>query len=92
MTDDVVKPATDLALSMTETASSPSAAAARMRAFRRRRRKGLRCLRVQIGPAEIDRLIANRYLGPTERENVEAIETAASWFLSDALMAGIRNV
>ena len=65
-----------------EPASPPSAAALRMRAFWRRRRKGDRCVQVQIGRREIDRLIATGYLGPEERDDLEGIEAAASWFLA----------
>jgi hypothetical protein len=74
------------ALSMTEAVLS-SHGAARMRTYRRRRRKGMRCVQIQIGPADIDRLIERGYLGPTEREDFEAIEAATSAFLSDALFA-----
>jgi hypothetical protein len=69
-----------------EPASPPSAAALRMRAFRRRRRTGSRCVQIQIGPREIDRLIAKGYLGPQEREDLEGIGAAASWFLAEALL------
>ena len=56
-----------------------------MRAFRRRRRTGNRCVQVEIGAREIDRLIAKGYLGPHEREDLEGIGAATSWFLAEAL-------
>jgi hypothetical protein len=80
------------ALNTTEAASLCSGAAARMRILRRRRREGMRCVRVQIGPADIDRLVATGYLGPIERGDHKAIEVATIWFLSDALTCGIRDV
>ena len=61
-------------------------AALRMRAFRRRRRTGDRCVQIQIGPREIDRLIAKGYLGRQEREDLKGIGAAASWSLAEALL------
>ena len=57
-----------------------------MRAFRHRRRRGVRCVRVQVGRAEVDGLVAKGYLPPGDRENTEALEFAASSFISDALL------
>jgi hypothetical protein len=56
-----------------------------MRRYRKRQRCGERCVRVLIGVAEIDRLIEKGYLGPAEREDVEALEFAASSALSALL-------
>jgi hypothetical protein len=75
----------DQNLDATETASSSSRGAARMRTYRRRRRRGTRCVRVAVSPTDIDGLIAKGYLGPDEREDRQAIGAGASWFLSDAL-------
>jgi hypothetical protein len=60
-----------------------------MRLYRKRQRRGERCVRIPIGPAEIDRLIEKGYLGPGEREDVEALEFAASSFnVSDTEKSG----
>ena len=61
--------------------------AQRMRRYRKRQRRGLRSVRIVISRAEIDRLIEKAYLGPAEREDAEALEFAASSFLSDALLS-----
>ena len=74
----------NMALDMTEMAHL-SGTAARMRAYRRRRRRGKRCVQVQIGATDIDSLIAKGYLSPTERGDFEAIEAAVGLFFSDAL-------
>jgi hypothetical protein len=60
--------------------------AARMKLYRERRRRGQRCVRIFIGPAEIDRLIDKGYLGPGEREDAEALQFAASSLISQALL------
>jgi hypothetical protein len=44
-------------------------AAERMRAYRRRRRRGFRCIEVQVGPAEVNGLIANGYLPSDKRQD-----------------------
>jgi hypothetical protein len=56
-----------------------------MRRYRKRQRHGERCVRILIGVAEIDRLIDKGYLGPGEREDVEALGFAASSALSEIL-------
>jgi hypothetical protein len=66
---------------------APRSPAERMRAYRRRRRRGLRNIRIQIGPAEIDALIEKGYLLQTDREDAEALEFAASSFISESLTA-----
>jgi hypothetical protein len=65
---------------------APQSAAERMRRYRKRQRRGERCVRIPIGTAEIDRLIEKGYLGPGEREDVEALEFAASSVISKALL------
>ena len=40
-----------------------------MRNYRRRRGRGLRCIQVQVGPAELDALVAEGYLLPGNRED-----------------------
>jgi hypothetical protein len=66
-------------------ARSPSPAAERMRRFRRRRRNGMVCVRVQLGVADVDALVTKRYLNPKKREDLSAVAEAADGFLSDAL-------
>ncbi len=46
----------------------------------------MRCVRVEIRAREIDRLIERGYLGPTEREDIDAIGAATSVFLADAML------
>ncbi len=57
-------------------------AAERMRDYRERQRRGLRCVRVLIGPVEIDGLIKKHYLDPADRDNLEALETALDAYVS----------
>jgi hypothetical protein len=64
---------------------APSSGAARMRTHRRRKRYGVQCFQITMHTADIDCLVAKGHLSPAERGDVEAIETAASQFLSDAL-------
>ena len=63
---------------------SPSPAAERMRLFRRRRRNGMLCVRVQLSVADIDALIAKGYLNSKKREDMDALAQAADGFISDA--------
>ena len=70
---------------MAETASSPSAAAMRMRNHRRRRRKGLLYVGFFITQADVANLIAKGYLDPKQRQDSDAIDEAAAGFLGDAL-------
>ena len=51
-------------------------AADRMRAYRRRRKQGVRHVRLEVGPAEVEALIAKRYLAPGNREDLTAIASA----------------
>ena len=53
-----------------------SAAAQRMRAHRKRRRAGLRCVVVQLRETEIDVLIRKGLLKADTRNNVRAIRDA----------------
>jgi hypothetical protein len=62
---------------------SPSAAE-RMRALRKRRRKGLRYVRIQVGATEIDGLIRKTYLEQKDRDDPDAIRLAIDAFISDA--------
>ena len=53
-----------------------SAAARRMRAHRDRRRKGLRCIRVELRETEVDVLIRKGLLKPDARNDPSAIRDA----------------
>lgn len=53
----------------------------RMRSYRRRRRQGLRCVQVQVGPVELDGLVANGYLGSGDRDDIVAIQSAIEYIL-----------
>ena len=63
---------------------APSAAAERMRQYRERHRKGLRCVRIQLDATEIDVLVRRRYLEAKDRDNGKAVQTAAATFVSDS--------
>jgi len=62
-----------------------SAAAERMRIHRERRRKGLRCLTVELRETEIDTLIRNGFLNLEMRNDQIAIRDALHSFLDEAL-------
>jgi hypothetical protein len=64
---------------------SPTPAAKRMREYRRRRRRGMRCVTVQVSEADIEALVAKGYLAPSGRAEANAIQEAADMFISDAL-------
>jgi hypothetical protein len=56
-----------------------------MRAYRHRRRQGLRCVEVQVGRAELDGLIAKGYLSPDKRNDLHEIQLAIGDLLFDCL-------
>ena len=58
-------------------------AAERMRAYRRRRRQGLRCVEVQVGRVEVNGLIAKGYLSPDKRNDLRAIALAIDDLMFD---------
>jgi hypothetical protein len=64
-----------------------SAAAERMRRHRERRRKGLRCLMIQLRETEIDALIRSGLLKPETRNDPRAIRKAFYTFLDGTLGA-----
>jgi hypothetical protein len=74
------KPRTYCGCQVTEKASEISAqispGAERMRIVRERKRRGLRCVTVQIRRAEIDELIRRGYLAEAECNDVYAIREA----------------
>jgi hypothetical protein len=70
---------------LSQDTKTPKSGAARMRAYRRRRRRGFRCVVVQIGPAEVNGLIANGYLPPDKQRDIHAIQLAVNDLLFDWL-------
>ncbi len=65
---------------------SQTPGAERMRQYRRRRRWKRLLVRVELEPAEIEVLVARRYLDPKDKENFGLIQEAANAFISDALV------
>jgi hypothetical protein len=47
-----------------------------MRRYRKRRRSGIRCVRISLDVTDIDDLIRLGHLSEERRENAEALETA----------------
>ena len=47
-----------------------------MRRHRDRRRSGMRCVTIRLTDAEIDGLVAGRYLGADERDDKSAVQAA----------------
>jgi len=68
-----------------KSANEPKSVAERMRAYRRRRRRGLRCYDVKLGRAELDGLITKGYLASGKRGDRYAIELAIDDLLFDWL-------
>jgi hypothetical protein len=66
-------------------ALSSAPAAERMRRYRKRRRRGIRCVRVQIHVTEIDALIRKKYLDQQSRDDLKAVEYAIRTVVLDAL-------
>ena len=60
----------------TNRVSAQSPAAERMRAHRQRRRKGIRCLTVQLFDTEIDELVRRGFLPAVARNNLQAVRDA----------------
>jgi hypothetical protein len=65
--------------------------AERMRAYRRRRRSGLRCAKVRFGRADLDGLVEKGYLSPDKRKDLHAIELAIEDFMFDCFTRALRN-
>ena len=65
--------------------SKCSPAAERMRLHRERRRKGLRCLTIELRETEIDALARNGFLKIDARNDPYAIEVALYQFLERTL-------
>ena len=68
--------------------SSLSSAAQRMRLHRDRRRKGLRCLTVELRATEIEALVAKGLLKPETRNDPNAIRQALYGYLDKTLGRG----
>jgi hypothetical protein len=64
---------------------SRSAAALRMRRHRARRRKGLRCLLIELRNAEIEEFIRRKRLSAGDREDPEALRRTLREYLHDTL-------
>jgi hypothetical protein len=62
-----------------------SSTAERMRAYRQRRRDGLRCVTIELRQTEIDALTRNGFLKADARNDPYAIETALYEFLEHTL-------
>jgi hypothetical protein len=60
-------------------------AAERMRAYRRRRRHGVRCYEVKLGEAEVNVLVAKGYLSSDKRDDRRAVECAIDGLVFDWL-------
>ena len=56
-----------------------------MRAYRHRRSRGFRCIKVQVGPAEVNGLLANGYLPSDKQHAIHAIQLAVNDLLFDWL-------
>jgi len=56
-----------------------------MRRYRKRRRRGMRYVRVQLHVTEIDALIRKKYLDQQSRDDLKAVEYAIRSLVLDAL-------
>ena len=70
---------------MSSEAKEPVTAAERMRHHRKRRRNGLRCLRVVLHETEIDSLVNKGFLRPERRQDHAAIQSAINGFFFHSL-------
>lgn len=57
-------------------ARSPTPTAERMRLYRRRRRRGIRCLDIAVHESTVEALIRKRLLDPARRGDPDAIREA----------------
>ena len=62
-----------------------SAAALRMQRHRARRRRGLRCLLIELREAEIDQFVRRKRLSAGDREDPEALRRTLREYLHDTL-------
>src|SRR5262249_54230802 len=70
---------------MIDALSPVSRAAERMRRHRQRRRRGLRCVTIEVRRSEVDTLIARRLLAPEEWADRSALRKAIHRFLDMTL-------
>ena len=63
---------------------APSRVAERMRQYRKRHGKGIRCVDVQLHPTQINVLVRREYLEDKDRDDPKALQSALSAFVSDA--------
>lgn len=70
---------------MSSEAKEPVTAAERMRHHRKRRRNGLRCLRVVLHETEIDSLVNKGFLRPERPQDHAAIQSAINGFICHSL-------
>jgi hypothetical protein len=61
----------------------PTAAALRMRTYRKRRRKRMQCFSVELLPSEIDGLISKGYLDDNARHDRRAVQRALEFYVCD---------
>jgi hypothetical protein len=64
---------------------SSSPAAERMRALRKRRRQGVRCIRISLRVTQINRLIRKGFLSREDRDDLEALQWAIDVLIDTAL-------
>jgi hypothetical protein len=64
---------------------APSAGAVRMARYRDRRRKGLRCLTIELRETEIDTLVERGWLSRDDRGDLAAARSALYGFLDHYL-------
>jgi hypothetical protein len=69
--------------SLSHDTKEPQSAAERMRAYRRRRRRGVHCVRVQVGRAEVNGLVAKGYLPSDKRQDLYSIQLAVNDLVFD---------
>ena len=69
-------------------ALSCAPAAERMRLYRKRRRRGMRCVRIQLDVTTIDALIRKKHLDHEARNDQKALELAIGDFIWDAVTYG----
>jgi hypothetical protein len=70
---------------MTHSAASLSPSAARMRRHRERSKHGSVCIRFEMAPSAVDRLIALGWLKPESRRDPHAVTSALLEFGTHAL-------
>ena len=64
---------------------STNRAAARQKAYRKRRNRGLRYVRIVLGPRELDRLVDKGYLAADDVKHGFLVSSAVSLIVEEAL-------